>query len=100
MRIDDILDEIMGRPGGQSRGAGSDRKAPFSVSKELAEKPVGPRRRRDEDWRLFVLEQAWIKFGLSLERYRMRFKRMQASASRFALRSRGEISSRSHMHAW
>ena len=29
MRIDDILDENVSRPGDQSRGAGSDRKASF-----------------------------------------------------------------------
>ena len=40
VRIDDILDETLSRPGGQSRGAGSDRKASFFVSNELAEKPV------------------------------------------------------------
>ena len=49
--MDDILGEDMSRPGGQSRGAGSDRKASFfreqRASKELAEKPVDPRRRRD-----------------------------------------------------
>ena len=55
MRNDDILDEHVSRPGGQSRGAGSDRKASFSVSNELAEKPVDSRRRRDEDWRDSVL---------------------------------------------
>ena len=47
MRIDAILGEVVSRPGGQSHGAGSDRKASFAVSKELAEKPVDPRRRRD-----------------------------------------------------
>ena len=42
MRIDDILDETLSRPGGQSRGAGSDRKASFfSVSNELAETADG-----------------------------------------------------------
>ena len=40
-----------------------------------------------------------FSFGLSLERYRMRFERMQPLAYRCALRSRGEISSRSRMHS-
>ena len=66
LRIDDILAEDVSRPGDQSRGAGSDRKASFFVSKELAEnKPVDPRRRRDEDWRLFALIARVAGSGLS-----------------------------------
>ena len=81
MWIDDILDESVSRPGGQSRGAGSDRKASFFREQRAGRETSGltTKARRGLAPALIAPDCGFrIKFGLSLERDRMRFERMRA----------------------